>query len=321
MDEHAGHVPVMIDAVLGLLAPASRLVIVDCTAGLGGHSEALLRAAPETARAILIDLDASNLQRARRRLEGFGGRVRYFQANFGDVKDVLAAADVSRADGLLADLGVSSSQLDDPERGLSFQVSGPLDMRLDGDAPGPTAATVVNTYGERELADLIYAYGEERYSRRIARAIVLERTKHAIETTGHLADVVVSAFPAVVRTSGHGVHPATRTFQALRIAVNRELENLERLLSALPEVLSVGGRAAVISFHSLEDRRVKQAFARWESTGGARLLTKKPLQADETETRSNPRSRSAKLRGIEKTHDEPHGDAETQARTGRFGET
>ena len=297
--EDYGHVPVMLDEVLGLLEPASRSVMVDCTAGLGGHSEALLSAAPEASRAILMDVDEETLRRARWRLEGFGTRVRYFHANFGDVKDVLAEAGVSRVDGLLADLGVASSQLDDPERGLSFQASGPLDMRLDR-SQGPTAATLVNTYGERELADLIYAYGEERYSRRIARAIVLERKTNKIENTGHLADVVASAYPAMARMSRHGVHPATRTFQALRIAVNREMENLERLLAALPDVLAVGGRAAIISFHSLEDRRVKQAFAAMESAGLARPLTKKPLQASDAESRTNPRSRSAKLRGIEK---------------------
>jgi len=296
--EDFGHVPVMMEEVLGLLRPASRLVMVDCTAGLGGHSEALLQSAPEAARAILIDLDEANLRRARQRLEGFGNRVRYFQANFGDVKDVLAAAGVSCVDCLLADLGVASSQLDDPERGLSFQASGPLDMRLDR-TQGTTAATIVNTYGERELADLIYAYGEERLSRRIARAIVFARRTSPIDTTDRLADIVLSAVPAMARASRHGAHPATRTFQALRIAVNGELENLERLLSVLPDVLSPGGRAAIISFHSLEDRRVKQAFARMESGGGARLLTKRPLQAGESETRSNPRSRSAKLRGIE----------------------
>ena len=290
----------MMDAVLGLLEPAARSMILDCTAGLGGHSGALLAAAPEDARAILIDVDEENLRRARRRLEGFGSRVRFFHANFGDVRDVLAAAGVERVDCLLADLGVASSQLDDPERGLSFQASGPLDMRLDR-SRDLTAATIVNTYDEQDLADLIYAYGEERFSRRIARAIVLERKQNTIDTTDRLAAVVTSAVPAMARASRHGVHPATRTFQALRIAVNQEMENLERLLAALPDVLTVGGRAAVISFHSLEDRQVKQAFANWASSGGARLLTKKPLQSDDAETRANPRSRSAKLRGIEKT--------------------
>jgi len=294
-----GHTPVLLDDVLGLLEPASRSMIVDCTAGLGGHSGALLAAAPEDARAILIDMDDANLLRARQRLEGLGSRVRYFHANFGDVKDVLAAAGVSKVDCLLADLGVASSQLDDPGRGLSFQASGPLDMRLDR-SRSLTAATIVNTYGERELADLIYAYGEERFSRRIARAIVRERRQKAIETTEHLADVVASAVPAMARAARRGVHPATRTFQALRVAVNQELRNLDRLLAALPDVLTVGGRAAIISFHSLEDRRVKQAFADWASAGGAALLTKKPLQAGDAEMLANPRSRSAKLRGIEK---------------------
>ena len=171
-------------------------------------------------------------------------------------------------------------------------------MRMNQDQQN-TAANLVNTLGQEELADLIYEYGEERYSRRIARAIVNARQDHTIETTQELAQLIVAAYPGAAKMTRRGVHPATRTFQALRIAVNRELENLERLLKILPDILSVGGRAAIISFHSLEDRLVKHAFANLVAAGRARLLTKKPLVPDEMETNENPRSRSAKLRGIE----------------------
>lgn len=294
-----GHKPVLLNEVLELLAPAGRSVIVDCTAGLGGHSQALLEAAGPQAKGILIDLDEDNLRRAKERLSGLGSRVRFFQANFGDVKEVLAEAQVKQADILLADLGIASTQLDDPLRGLSFQADGPLDMRLDR-SQHQTAAMIVNSYAEEQLADLIYAYGEERYSRRIAHAIVFARKKNTIESTRQLADLIYSAYPAVARKSRHGVHPATRTFQALRIAVNQEMKNLESLLAALPDVLTVGGKAAIISFHSLEDRQVKQAFGAWADSGRARVLTRKPIQASEDEANENPRSRSAKLRGIEK---------------------
>ena len=207
-------------------------------------------------------------------------------------------ADVPAVDGLLADLGMVSSQLDDPARGLSFAADGPLDMRLDRSV-GRTAADLVNDLDEVALADLIYRYGEERYSRRIARAIVQRRRSQRIERTTDLAAVIARAYPAPARRSRRGVHPATRTFQALRIAVNEELDRLDALLAALPAVLSGGGRAAILSFHSLEDRRVKQAFAALAKAGRAKLLTKKPITPSDEERFENPRSRSAKLRGIE----------------------
>ncbi len=175
-------------------------------------------------------------------------------------------------------------------------------MRLDA-SQEITASILVNSLGERPLADLIFEFGEERYSRRIARAIVLARKGHTINSTTELAEIVLRAYPPVARQSRRGVHPATRTFQALRIAVNRELENLEGLLSVLPKILSVGGRAAIISFHSLEDRRVKQALAAWAQSGKAKLLSKKPMVPTAAEMESNPRSRSAKLRGVEKLSD------------------
>jgi 16S rRNA (cytosine1402-N4)-methyltransferase len=297
-----GHLPVLRKEVVETLSPSGRRVVMDCTCGLGGHAQALLDAADERTHLIAVDLDESNLRRAKDRLAKYAPRVRFFQANFADAKDVLAEVGVQRVDAVLADLGVASSQLDDARRGLSFSADGPLDMRLDQNQQ-ITAAILVNSLGERPLADLIFKFGEERYSRRIARAIVLARKDHTISGTKELAEIVARAQPSVARQSRRGVHPATRTFQALRIAVNRELESLDRLLAMLPDILNVGGRAAIISFHSLEDRRVKQAFAQWASSGKARLLTKKPVEAGRQEAESNPRSRSAKLRGVEKVQD------------------
>jgi 16S rRNA (cytosine1402-N4)-methyltransferase len=274
-------------------------VLVDCTVGLGGHAEALLAPAGEQATLIGLDVDEENLLQARRRLERFGGRVRLFLANFADLPDVLRECGVGGADALLADLGVSSGQLDDPARGLSLAADGPLDMRLDRRLR-TTACDLVNRLGEAELADLIFAYGEERYSRRIARAICEARRRRRIERTLDLANLVAAAYPSVTRRTRRGVHPATRTFQALRIAVNDELASLEGLLRHLPEALNVGGRAAVISFHSLEDRRVKRALADWAATGAARLLNRRVITPGEAERRGNPRSRSARLRGVER---------------------
>lgn len=298
----ARHVSVLLKEVVEMIAPLGRQVILDCTCGLGGHAEALLGAADERTHLIAVDLDESNLRRAKDRLARFAPRVRFFQANFADAGEVLAQAGVARVDAVLADLGVASTQFDDPQRGLSFTSDGPLDMRLD-QGQKITAADLVNSLGEGPLADLIFEFGEERYSRRIARAIVAARKDHTISGTKELAEIVARAYPPPARASRRGVHPATRTFQALRIAVNRELESLERMLASLPMMLNVGGRAAVISFHSLEDRRVKQAFAQWSSSGKARLLVKKPLEPGPEEIDSNPRSRSAKLRGVEKVQD------------------
>lgn len=294
-----GHHSVLRDEVLRLLDLGERRVIVDCTTGLGGHAEAMLEAAPADALLIGMDVDESNLLRAKERLARFGSRVRLFQANFADADEVLRQADLKGADAILADLGVASSQLDDSLRGLSFMKEGPLDMRLD-QSQRITASILINTLGSEELADLIYRYGEERYSRRIARAIVAAREDHTIDSTTELAEIIALAFPPAVRRTRKGVHVATRTFQALRIAVNREMESLEKLLELLPKLLNIGGRAAVISFHSLEDRPVKQAFANWAASGKARVLTPKPIEATAQEVEWNPRSRSAKLRGVEK---------------------
>ncbi|MFP4353916.1 MAG: 16S rRNA (cytosine(1402)-N(4))-methyltransferase RsmH [Phycisphaerae bacterium] len=294
-----GHEPVLLEPVLDLLQPQGRKILVDCTLGLAGHGRALLEAAGPEATLIGLDVDETNLRRSRETLDRFGGRARLFIANFSQLPEVLAEAGAAAADLVLADLGVCSSQLDDPARGLTFQQDGPLDMRLDPEGP-TTAAELVNRTEEAELADTIYQYGQERFSRRIARAIVRARQDEPIRTTGRLAEIVRRAYPPQARRSRKGVDPATRTFQALRIAVNDEMQHLERLLTALPGCLETGGRAGIISFHSLEDGRVKRAFADWAASGNARILTKKPIVAEQTELQRNPRSRSAKLRVIQR---------------------
>ena len=299
MDNASEHVPVMRREVVALLCPARRQVFLDCTVGLGGHAEALLAQAPADSRLIGLDVDRDNLDRAASRLARFQPRVKLQRANFADAKQVLDQSGVDAADAVLADLGLASNQLDDHRRGFSFSVDGPLDMRLD-DRLEKTAGDLVNSLGETELADLIYTNGQERYSRRIARAIVSARSVQRIERTVELAGVVAGAYPRAARRSRRGVHPATRTFQALRIAVNDELGSLETLLRDLGDLLAVGGRACIISFHSLEDRRVKHAFAAMAGRGRAKVLTKKPLVPTAEEIAENPRSRSAKLRGLER---------------------
>jgi 16S rRNA (cytosine1402-N4)-methyltransferase len=274
--------------VLHWLDPQPGQVLVDCTVGAGGHTRLLAERVGPAGRVIGLDQDAAMLELARPRLAGLP--VTLVHAGFEQLADVLREQGVTAAEGVLADLGVCSDQLDDAARGLSFQESGPLDMRMDP-SRGETAADLLRRLPERDLADLIYQYGEERFSRRIARRIVEARQREPLATTEQLAELVRRCVP---RAKGRpGLDPATRTFQALRIAVNDELGALERLLAQLPDCVRPGGRAVLISFHSLEDRRVKQAFrdkAVWE------VLTKKPVQAGDDEVRANPRARSAKLR-------------------------
>ncbi len=271
---------------------------MDGTVGLGGHAAALLRASAPDGRLLGLDRDTETLERARRALEIFGARARL---EAGDYRQIPERLGHERAQGVLLDLGVSSAQLDDAERGFSFQADGPLDMRMDR-RQGETAAEVVNHLPEKELADLIYAYGEERRSRRIARAIVRARERAPLRTTTELAEVVRRASP-VRRGARRGLHPATRTFQALRIHVNRELEGLGEALERIAGCLAPEGRLAVIAFHSLEDRAVKTTF-RELSRRGCRLVTKKPVRPSETETRENPRARSARLRVLAGSHEE-----------------
>lgn len=299
MDRVAGHLPVLPNEVCRLLDPRGRLTFLDCTVGVGGHARLLLEHALPQARYIGLDVDEANLRRAREALADFGPRVRLFQANFAQARAVLEQAGLANVEALLADLGFASTQMDDPARGLSFLADGPLDMRMDARLT-TTAGDLVNRMDEAKLADVIYTYGEERYSRRIAREIAAARRQGPIERTLQLADIVMRAMPAPVRHSRKGVHPATRTFQAIRIAVNDELGNLQRLLDLLPGILAAGGRAAVISFHSLEDRLVKRKFLELSAAGAGKILTKKPITATGDEAASNPRSRSAKLRGFER---------------------
>lgn len=286
----------MVAEVLEHLAPARGGVFVDCTVGLGGHARALLDAG--ASKVIGLDRDPAAVEHARRNLADFGGRVEIVHSDYRRLVEVLDERGIPGVDGILADLGVSSMQLDAPDRGFSFRRDEPLDMRMDTSAGG-TAAEALATVDEKTLADVIYEFGEERHSRRIARAIVAARTAAPIVTTGQLADVVRRAVP---RKGYSRIDPATRTFQALRIWVNRELEGLDRFLEQAVGRLHVGGRIAVIAFHSLEDRIVKHTFRSIQSAGvvGLTVLTKRPLQAGDDELERNPRARSAKLRAAER---------------------
>lgn len=279
------HVPVLPAETLALLDPQPGEWWADCTIGGGGHARMIAERVGPTGRLIGLDQDPTMLKLAASRLAG--PNVRLVHANFDQLAEVLNAEGFGPLDGVLADIGFSSDQLGDPARGLSFMADGPLDMRLDPTA-GTTAAELVNTLPERELADLLFEFGEERKSFRVAKRIVERRKVKRFETTAELAAAVRSCLPR----SG-GIDPATRTFQALRIAVNDELGVLDRLLAVLSAVLKPGGRAGIISFHSLEDRRVKQAFRDPEVWTPK---TKKPVEAGEAETATNPRARSAKLR-------------------------
>ena len=288
------HVPVMTAEVLEHLRPDRGGVFVDCTLGLGGHARALLEAG--AARVIGIDRDRRALASAGETLSAWRDRVDLVHADYRSLDDVLDARQLAVVDGTLADLGISSMQLDAPSRGFSFQRDEPLDMRMDQSA-GETAADLVARSTERELADAIYQYGEERFSRRIARAIVDARRDTPVATTGRLAAIVRRAIPR----RGARIDPATRTFQALRIWVNRELDGLDRFLETAVRRLRAGARLVVITFHSLEDRIVKHTLRGLESRGaGVKVLTKKPIVPTDAEVSRNPRARSAKLRAAER---------------------
>ncbi|HET9370446.1 MAG TPA: 16S rRNA (cytosine(1402)-N(4))-methyltransferase RsmH [Vicinamibacterales bacterium] len=295
-ESEARHAPVLVAEVVAMIAPVAEGVYVDCTLGLGGHTAALVAAG--AGRVIAIDRDAGALALAGERLGEQATKVTRVHADYRDLSRVLAAQGLDRVNGVVADFGVSSWQLDDASRGFSFRAAGPLDMRMDR-SRGRTLAEALAAIDEAELADVIWTYGEERHSRRIARAIVRARDR------GDLADT--AALAAVVR-SGAGVRhwqridPATRTFQALRIWVNEELAGLEAFLEQAAAALAPGGRLVVIAFHSLEDRIVKQTFRRLAGEPGAaaRLLTRKPVSPSEAEIADNARARSAKLRALEK---------------------
>lgn len=289
-----------------LLAVRPDGLYVDGTVGLGGHAQELLARSAPSGRLIGLDRDSETLATAAARLAPFGERARLLHSDFRELKHLLAG---EAPDGVLLDLGVSSEQLDTPERGFSFAREGPLDMRMDR-SQGESAADVVNRLPGEQLADLIYRYGEERASRRVARAIEAARERARIATTAELAAIVRRA----IRTSRRNrLDPATRTFQALRIHVNRELEGLGAAIVSIARCLRGGGRMAVIAFHSLEDREVKHAFRALAAGEGFRLLTRKPIRPDTAERLANPRSRSARLRAIERAGAETEGGPELPA--------
>ncbi len=303
------HIPVLLDETMHWLRPRPGGVYVDATLGGGGHAEAILERILPGGRLIGIDRDDAAIDAAARRLQRFGEAVVIVRDNFAAIKEVLARQDLQQVDGILFDLGASSMQFAEAERGFSFQESGPLDMRMDR-RQSTTAADLVNRLPERDLADLIWRYGEERWSRRVARGIVAARP---LETTEELAGLVARSIPR--RAWPRGLHPATRTFQALRIAVNDELLNLEKALPNAAEVLREAGRLCAITFHSLEDRTIKHTFLRLSrgctcppgtsacTCGGQRwlrVLTKKPVTPSPEEIERNPRARSAKLRAAER---------------------
>jgi 16S rRNA (cytosine1402-N4)-methyltransferase len=284
------HEPVLVAEVVKLLSEAR--TVLDLTVGAGGHAEALLDHGVE--RVVGVDRDPQALGAAEERLARFGGRFASVRARFSELSRIAAEAEVRAVDGVLYDLGISSLHLDRPERGFSYRTGGPLDMRMGPE--GPTAAEVVNGYPEEDLVRILREYGEERHARSIVRAIVRARGRKPLETTAELAAVVAAAVP---RRRG-GPHPARRTFQAIRIEVNRELEELGASLPQATELLAPGGRLVAISYHSLEDRIVKRFLAGAEQAGRMRVLTRKPVRPGARETAGNPRARSAKLRCAER---------------------
>ncbi|MEK6247712.1 MAG: 16S rRNA (cytosine(1402)-N(4))-methyltransferase RsmH [Planctomycetales bacterium] len=280
------HVPVLLDEVIEWLSPRSGDVIVDGTVGGGGHTRALAELVGKEGLVIGMDRDEQALSGAENLLRG--RPVKIVQSNYADLPELLQQLEIESVNGILLELGLSSDQLADDQRGFSFSAEGPLDLRYDPQQGSP-AWKLLERLSQQQLADLIYEYGEERYSRRIARRIVHRRQEQAIRTATELASLVRACVPK----SKHSIDPATRTFQALRIAVNDELKWLDSALQRFPDCLAVDGKLAVISFHSLEDRRVKHAF---RSDSRLHVLTKKPVRATEIEIDDNPRSRSAKLR-------------------------
>ena len=307
------HVPVLLDRVVALVAPALQepgSVMVDATLGLGGHTEAVLDRCPE-ARVIGIDRDTHALDRSRERLAPYGERVTFVHAVYDEIGDVLREQGLGHVDGVLFDLGVSSMQLDVRERGFAYAEDAPLDMRMN-DTAGPTAADVLNQYPVEELARILKWYGEEKFARRIAESIVREREKEPFTRSARLVELIRDAIPAPARRTGG--HPAKRTFQALRIEVNDELAVLRRALPAAIEAIGVGGRVVVMSYHSLEDRLTKQAFAEATrstvppdmpfvpagSEPALRLVTRGAEKASEAEIEENPRAASVRLRAVER---------------------
>lgn len=291
--ENNYHYPVMYREVIEQLALCDKKVVVDCTVGMGAHSQKMFEAMPRDGRLVGIDKDEESLNIARARLQDFNGRFNLIKSNFSQIADVLSSLHLKEVDVFLFDLGISTYQLNNPERGFSFLREGPLDMRMDREAY-LSASDLVENLSENELSDIFFKFGEERYSRKIAAAVVEGRKREPITTTTALARVVMGSVPARMRHMR--THPATRIFQALRIAVNRELDVIEDALRTAVSLLRKNGRIAVISFHSLEDRIVKHTFRDLCVKGQLELVVKKPLIPGDEELRENNASRSAKLR-------------------------
>ncbi len=290
------HIPVLLDAVIDRLAPSPGNTLVDCTVGLGGHSAELLSRIRPGGRLIGFDFDASNLELARARLMAIGGEFQLHQGNFAGLTNTLAAEGIDQVDGVLADVGVASPQIDDPSRGFSYRHDGPLDMRMDR-TRGQSAADLINTIAPDRLAQALRDMGDEEDADKIASHIAERRAARPIMTTHDLMAIVCEARRFTLkRAAGAKLHPAARTFQVLRMLVNRELPNLQRLLDVLPQILRPGGTAVIISFHSGEDRLVKRAFKLGLERGDYADTSREPTTAGPAEQQTNPRSRSAKLR-------------------------
>ena len=292
-DRHE-HYPVMYKEVLDFLQPDKRKVVADCTLGMGGHAKLLIESMPEDGILFGFDRDSESLEIARKNLEQFKDRIKLFHCNHSDIENVLSQSGIEKIDAFVFDLGLSMYQLDSAERGFSFLKDGALDMRMDRTA-SISAYDLVNHLSEKELEEIIREYGEERFSRKIAREIVYHRKKGAISTTTQLASIIAGV---IVQKGGR--HPATQTFQALRIAVNREFDSATQGIKTAMQYLAPGGRIAVITFHSSEDRMIKHLFREAKQSGEFVLVNKKPLIPERNEIRENSRSRSAKLRVIEK---------------------
>jgi len=293
MPESTCHIPVMLNEAIEWLAPAPGKVLVDGTLGGGGHTAALAKLVEPGGRVLAIDLDPEAIDRCESIVESLP--VDLAIGSYTKIPELLKSYEIDHVDGILLDIGLSSDQLADEQRGFSYQSTGTLDLRFDR-SRGEAAWQLLARLDERNLANIIYQYGEERLSRRIARRIVAQRRENPIRTANQLADLVRSCVP---RSRGHSIDPATRTFQALRIAVNQELASLEQALERLPDCLGPGGRLAIISFHSLEDRLVKHAF---RNDLRLEVLTKRPLRPKDAEIEQNPRARSAKMRVAKRTH-------------------
>jgi 16S rRNA (cytosine1402-N4)-methyltransferase len=310
MSKPLRHIPVLLNEVLDALAPQPGMTIVDCTLGLGGHSAELLRRVTPGGKLIALDFDADNIERARSVLESVGGgNVSLHHSNFAALPAVLASDGIERVDGILADVGVASPQIDDPARGFSYRRPGPLDMRMDA-TRGEPASVLLNRLSERDLAAALLELGDETDAPKIARLVVERRRAKPIETTQDLVEIVCEArYFTLKRAAGAKLHPAARTFQALRMLVNREIGNLQRLLAVAPHHLKPAGVVAIISFHSGEDRLVKKSFRDGVRDGTYSEAAHDPITATEAEVRQNPRSRSAKLRWARRARDARRDDA------------